>query len=339
MLNIQLFILNLTMKRLIYILIIPLLFFNCSENKAHPKDFYYWRSNFNINAKEKNVVQELDVQNLYIRFFDVDKSQSVPQPVGMIKQFNSKVIDVNYIPTVFITNRTFAGISPNEVKHLAKNVHQLIFDIAKAGNLSSFNEIQIDCDWTKSTRNNYFLFLEELKEISQKQVSATLRLHQVKFKEREGIPPLDKMVLMCYATENPTEVEDKNSILDLNLAKDYLQNVDDYPIQLDVALPLYSWAIVTNPIGKVKLLNSFNVEELNGKPVVDKGNGKYEVTEDFFLRNFYLSKGFKIKIEAINQELLMQTKSFLDSKLKDDYRIIYYHLDEKFIQHYNLNQL
>ena len=339
MIKIQEINLTLTMKNLIYSLFILLCCFSCSKQKEHPKDFYYWRSNFNISSTEKDVVKDLAVKNLYIRFFDVDKSQAIPKPIGMINGFDSKELSVNYIPTVFITNRTFSGISSNEVKQLAKNVNQLINDIAKAGNLTSFNEIQIDCDWTKSTRNNYFLFLEELKQISNKQLSATLRLHQVKFKDREGIPPLDKMVLMCYATENPTEVEDKNSILDLNLAKDYLQNLNDYPIKLDVALPIYSWAIITNHLGKVKLLNSFTVEELKGKPIIDKGNGIYEVTEDMFLRNFYLSKGFKIKIESIDKELLSQTKSFLDSKLKENYRIIYYHLDEKFTQQYDLNQL
>jgi len=178
--------------------------------------------------------------------------------------------------------------------------------------------------------------LKELKKVSNKNLSATLRLHQVKFKEREGIPPLDKMVLMCYATENPNEVEERNSILDLNLAKDYLKDVDKYPIQLDVALPIYSWAIVTNHLGKIKLINSFTEEQLKGKPVIHQGKGIYEVTDDFFLEKFYLSKGFKIKVETVPEKLLSDTKSFLDKKLKTDFRIVFYHLDDQFIHNYNL---
>jgi len=315
------------------------LLFSCDSTKNHPIDFYYWRSNFELTQQEKNVVNELQVKNIYIRLFDVDKLENQPKPIGTIKNFSASELQVNYIPTVFITNRTFVGLNEDEVKRLASNVNKLISEIARSGNLKSYSEIQIDCDWTKSTRANYFAFLEELKTVSNKQLSATLRLHQVKFKEREGIPPLDKMVLMCYATENPNEVVDRNSILDLDLAKDYLHNLENYPIKLDVALPIYSWAIVTNTIGKVKLVNSFSEDDLVGKPVVNKGKGIYEVTDDFFVEKFYLSKGFKIKVENINPELLSDSKAFLDSKLKYDYSIIYYHLDDKFTQQYNLKDL
>lgn len=327
------------MKNPIYYIFVYLSLFSCSKERNHPIDFYYWRSNFQVNESEKKVVQDLKVENIYIRFFDVDKTDIQPKPIGTIKNFNASVLNVNYIPTVFITNRTFQSLSSEEVKKLAANVNKLINEIAFACELKSFSEIQIDCDWTKSTKANYFLFLEELKKISDKKLSATLRLHQVKYKDKEGVPPINKMVLMCYATENPTEVEEKNSILDVEIAKNYLQNLEQYPIQLDVALPIYSWAIVTNHLGKVKLINSFSKDDLKDKPVIDKGNGIYEVTEDFFLEKFYLSKGFKIKVETISEDVLKETTSFLDSKLKNDYRIIYYHLDEKFTQNYNLKNL
>ena len=312
---------------------------SCNQEVKHPIDFYYWRSNFNISATEKKAVKELDVKHIYIRFFDVDKKESTPKPIGLIHNFSSNQLAVNYIPTVFITNRTFLNSTPDEIKQLAKNVNQLISEIAIAGKLENYNEIQIDCDWTKTTKSNYFLFLEELKKISKKEISATLRLHQVKFKNEEGIPPLNKMVLMCYATENPNEVEEKNSILDLALAKDYLKDLNQYPIKLDVALPIYSWAIITNHLGKIKLINSFSKEQLKNKPVKSLGNGIYEVTDDFFIEKFYLSKGFKIKTEDVSPELLKETKLFLDDKLKEDYRIIYYHLDEQFISKYNLNKM
>lgn len=323
------------MNKLIYIFLI-LFFAGCNKKTEHPTDFYYWRSNYSISQQEKKVVEDLEVKNIYVRFFDVDKKEIKPKPIGILKNFDSNKLQVNYIPTVFITNRTFAGLNTEQVKELANNINKLISDIALSGDLDKYNEIQIDCDWTKSTKNNYFLFLKELKDITNKNISATLRLHQVKYKNREGIPPLEKMVLMCYATENPNEVEERNSILDIKLAKDYLKDVDQYPIQLDVALPIYSWAIVTNQVGKIKLINSFSEDRLKDKPVINKGKGIYEVTDDFFLENFYLSKGFKIKVETISESLLKDTKAFLDEKLKNDYRIIYYHLDEKFINNYNI---
>ena len=327
------------MKKITFYFILCLIVISCSDNKIHPVDFYYWRSNFSISEKEKKVVDELQVKKVYIRFFDVDKKENLTKPVGKIVNFKPNQLNVAYIPTVFMTNRTFYNLDQTQIKHLANNVNHLIHEIAAVSKLKDFNEIQIDCDWTETTKSNYFLFLKELEKQSGKKLSATLRLHQVKFKDKTGIPPIKKMVLMCYATENPQEVIKRNSILDLDLAKDYLQNLSDYPLELDVALPIYSWAILTNHLGEIKLINSFSENQLKGKPVKDLGNGIYEVTDDFFLEKFYLSKGFKIKIETISEDLLKKTKRFLDTKLKNDYRIIYYHLDDKFIHNYNLNAL
>lgn len=322
------------MKKVISILLL-ILFFACTENSKRPIDFYYWRSNYNISAVEKETISNLEVKKLYVRFFDVDKKMVEPVPIGTIKNFDASNLDVEYIPTVFITNRTFLNLKNDDVNKLAQNIDNLITEIAEKGKLNNYTEIQIDCDWTKSTKENYFLFLNQLKNISKKNISATLRLHQVKFKDREGIPPLDKMVLMCYATENPSEVQDKNSILDLNLANDYLNNLEDYPIKLDVALPIYSWAIITNHIGKIKIVNSFDEKRLINQPVKLIGKGIYEVTDDFFLEKFYLSKGFKIKVETVSQNLLNETKIFLNSKLNDEFRFVYFHLDDQFITNYN----
>jgi hypothetical protein len=330
---------SLPISKLLSIILLTLFLSACGQKKDHEIDFYYWRSNFKVKEAEQKVVKDLEVQNIYIRFFDVDKKGDKALPVGTIHRFDANKLSLNYIPTVFITNRSFLEMNREEVKQLADNVYKLINSIAASGQLKNYSEIQIDCDWTQSTRQNYFYFLEELKKISGKNISATLRLHQVKFKEEEGIPPLDKMVLMCYATENPHEVKENNSILNLDLAKDYLKHLDQYPIKLDVALPIYSWAIITNHLGKIKLVNSFTEEDLKGQPVKQIGKGIYEVLDDFFIENIYLSKGFKIKVESISPELLSQTISFLDQKIKNDFSIVYYHLDEKFIKNYQLKTL
>ena len=82
----------------------------------------------------------------------------------------------------------------------------------------------------------------------------------------------------------------------------------------------------------LKLINSFSEQDLIGKPVKKIRDGFYEVEDDFFVEKFYVSKGFTIKVETILPELLVKTKSFLDTKLKNDYRLIYYHLDSKFLK-------
>jgi len=117
------------MNKLIYLLFI-FIFLGCQEQKSHPIDFYYWRSNYSISTNEKKIVNDLNVKNIYVRFFDVDKNDIHPKPIGLIKNFDSERIQVNYIPTIFITNRTFAGLNKEQVVALAKNVNQLIIEIA-----------------------------------------------------------------------------------------------------------------------------------------------------------------------------------------------------------------
>jgi hypothetical protein len=152
-------------------------------------------------------------------------------------------------------------------------------------------------------------------------------------KEKTGVPPVDKGVLMCYATSQPTGKPDKNSILDIPLLKNYLQTVNDYPLDFDVALPLYSWGIVTNHLGKIKLINGLTAKEMEGNENFKKlSENQFEVAEDCFFREFYLNKGFKIKIENITPELLREAKTFLDKKIKNDYHIVYYHLDKPFLE-------
>ncbi len=64
---------------------------------------------------------------------------------------------------------------------------------------------------------------------------------------------------MCYSTSSPLEKSDKNSILDVGTLKSYLSKLEDYPIKkIEVALPVYSWGIVTNHLEKHKLINALS---------------------------------------------------------------------------------
>jgi hypothetical protein len=119
-----------------------------------------------------------------------------------------------------------------------------------------------------------------------------------------------------------------------------LKTVNDYPMALDVALPLYSWAIVTNHLGKVKLINGVTKDELEAENRFSQlTDEKYEVMEDFFFKGIYLNKGFQIKSESISPELLKEAKNYLNSKIKKDCRIVYFHLDAPFLKQYTIDNL
>lgn len=320
--------------------LILLLLSGCQpEIRQHPIQFYYWKTNVNFGETEQIYFNRLGSEKLYIRLFDVIKKDGKVTPTAIVKKFDSKKLKAEYIPVIYFVNEVMTGISDEQVKKLAGDVFGLIQHLAEDNNFSDFNEIQIDCDWTAGTKDAYFLFLKELKNISRKQISSTLRLHQVKYSKKTGVPPADKVYLMCYATSSPIEEIDKNSILDLNLLKDYLKNIKNYRLKMDIALPIYSWAIVTNHLGKKMLINGVTNEDLEKPEFKKLKNGYFETTEDVFLKGIYLNAGFEIKPETISPGLLHEARKFLDSQIKTDYDIVYYHLDAQFLERYEIDDL
>ncbi|HAY3550530.1 hypothetical protein KRE47_14820 [Elizabethkingia meningoseptica] len=319
-------------KKLLFLFLIFFITWSCKEGeKTHPYTFYYWRTKLELNAAEKKNLQQATVPVLHTRYFDIDKSAGRFQPVGVLT--STEKVSQKIVPVVFIMNRVWENITPEELNFLAEKTNELIKKITAENTFNTTNEIQIDSDWTAGTRDDYFAFLKKLKQVSGKEITCTIRLHQVKDKKNTGIPPVNKGYLMCYATSSPLEDTPQNSILDVTTLKNYLSGIDQYSLKLDIALPIYSWGIVTNHLGRHKLINALTDEELIKDPKFKKINDHtYEVLEDHFYEGFYLSKGFRIKVEEISQQDLNLVKNFLNKKLKN-YTIIYYHLDSRFL-HY-----
>lgn len=323
--------------KILRILCILFLVVSCQKKNNHPYTFYYWKTNLSLHPEEKKVLDQATIPYLYTRFFDVDKIGGKFQPVGVITKDKSFLTDKQIVPTVFITNQTLLNISQDEIQFLAKSINQLIQKKITEYHIKVTNEIQIDCDWTAGTRYDYFTFLKELKKISGKEITCTLRLHQVKDKNQTGIPPVDKVYLMCYSTSSPLENSDKNSILDVTVLKSYLAKIEDYPIKkIDVALPIYSWGIVTNHLGKHKLINALSKEDLNNPNFKKISPTEIEIQKDGFYFGNYLNKGFKIKVEEIADNQLQEVVGFLEKKIKH-FNIVYYQLDSKFVTGQNFN--
>lgn len=318
-------------------LCILLFIISCSKKQDHPYTFYYWKTKLILNADEKKALDKATNPYLYTRFFDVDKSSGKFQPIGVITKDKSFEPHKKIVPVVFITNRTFLYIQKEEITFLAQNINNLIQKKITEYHLNTTPEVQIDCDWTAGTRDDYFKFLKELKKISGKEITCTLRLHQVKDKPQTGIPPVEKVYLMCYSTSSPLENSDKNSILDVNTLKSYLANINEYPIKkIEVALPIYSWGIVTNYLGKHKLINALSEKDLENPNFKKISDNEIEILKDGFYFGSYMNRGFRIKIESISQQQLTEVIRFLEKKIQH-FNIIYYQLDSKFVtgQHFN----
>lgn len=320
------------MKKFSFIFLFALLV-SCENSKSHDYTFYYWRTHLSLDKTEKAALEKATSPYIYSRFFDIEKVDGKFQPVAVITKHQTFETNKEIVPVIFIKNDVFYDITLDEVNFLAENVSSLIQKKQKEFGFKTSKEIQIDCDWTAGTNKQYFAFLNQLKELSKKEITCTLRLHQVKNSKLSGIPPVQKVYLMCYSTSSPLENSDRNSILDISTLKNYLKSVELYPLDMDIALPIYSWGIVTNHVGKHKLINALSIKDLENANFKKISDTEVEIMKDGFYFGNYLNKGFTLKVEEISNEQLNEVKEYLNKKLPN-FAIVYYHLDSKFVNHY-----
>ena len=331
------------MKRsLLIITMLSFVLVACTPKRYHDVDFYYWKSKCAIGETECEYFNRLESKRLFVRLFDVAMENGIAVPVGPIQGFSKDVLpsdSTRVVPVVFITNETFYNCTDEKaITQLVSNVSNGIGHYMGKADVD-YDEIQIDCDWTERTKMAYFRFLEILAEKSQLDISCTLRLHQIRDCEKTGVPPVIRGSLMCYVTSNPMEGMTRNSILDMELLKAYTVNINDYPLDFDVILPIYSWGIVTNHLGQVKLINGLTEDDLQTSMFEKQDNNLYLVKEDGFVHGLYVNSGFTIKIETITPELLAEAKQYLDRQIDRDFRWVYFHLSQGFLTRFNIEDL
>ncbi|HOY12646.1 MAG TPA: hypothetical protein PLY70_05875 [Saprospiraceae bacterium] len=322
------------MKGFLYLVIIVSLASCQSKIEKVERAFYYWKSDdWNLSDKEQQICDDLDVQKLYIKFFEVDYNEEMggfPISKTRLGSWQIKNLDLKYVvPTVYLRNEVFLKLSKNELDILADNVNFLINKYkTEEFKDETITEFQMDCDWTPKTKDNYFYFLQKLKSISGKQISCTLRLYPYKYREKMGVPPVDRVTLMCYNLLSPLENSNKNSILDLSELKSYLKDVRQYPKHVDIALPIYSWAQVYHDerfsavlYTDTKQLKTILKQE---KPLW------YTVLQDTVVNNTFLRVGDNIKYEEIDDAKIKGAITLLKQYIEfDKYTTVtLFHLDE-----------
>lgn len=316
------------MKQLIALIVLVGFFSACSDKqeKDNPKvAFYYWKTVFKLTENEKKALTENGTQRMYVRYFDVGLKEKQAVPVSPVT-FAEKPGNYQVIPVVYIKNEVM--LEPTvELQKLAENINRYIGQI-NAKNKIAWNEIQVDCDWTLNSKDRYLKFVTLLKSVSAKKMSATIRLHQVKYFNKTGIPNVDKGVLMYYNMGN-IEPDNQNSIYDREVAKRYLKSLKKFPLQLDVALPIYAWGIHIRDHKVIKLISKMDAALLEQDPHFKQTDEMYfQVVKSVFRNGNYFKEGDQVKIEAITKaDLKTMAEDLSDNLSKRPDEIILYDLD------------
>lgn len=317
---------------------------SCKDHRVVHRGFYYWKTNVMISPYEQSFMDSLKSTLLYVRFFDVDATpdgKSI-KPIA-IAHFDKKITTQKIIPTVFITPKALNAIQWNTVDKDAQNIAALLEKKAGAIELLP-GEIQIDCDWTANTKGIYFELLQALKRqpfFKDKILSVTIRMHQVKYRASAGMPPADKGILMVYNMDRLDDINVENSIFNESLAEDYLKNIGNYPLKLDVAFPIFSWSLLfENGILK-GILRDWKPVFFEDKSLFEiKKMNQFLVLKDTVLNGYSLKKNQLIRYEYSDIKALSKISKFISRRLnKESLNILLYHCDAHNFKQYQIQDL
>ena len=298
---------------------------SCSNDSAHNAEMgngvYYWKTTFQLNDYERDFMSKHGIKRIYLRLFDVslDQDYNMPVPIATTRFVDRVPENVEIVPVVYITTSVLDKICDHD-----KDLYNRVLAMAKRNGFENIREIQLDCDWTSSTQEQYFDFCKKIKSLASTDsiiISSTIRLHQLK---REA-PPVDRGVLMLYNTGSIYNPSTTNSILSKNDVKPYLQNTISYPLPLSVAYPTYSWGILLRDSKFMSILHKTDFSD-RSLYKLKKGN-VYEVTKDHYVENKHLLAGDIIRLEQSGINDISEVQRMVKEKIQHTESVILYHLD------------
>lgn len=322
------------MKCIYIYTIIVVLCLSCNNETSNDVkySFYYWKPSVALTENEKDLLTHSST--IYLRYFDI-KWDNKPIPVAKVCFVNSTFKDLIIIPVVYIRNEVFINISEKEIGSLSNKTLELIDKINNTIGIKNNSEIQIDCDWSDATKSKYFAFLKKLKIKKSSKVSATIRLHQIKYYSKTGIPPCDKGVLMFYNMGKLGNSK-KNSIYNAYDASQYVKSIKEYPLYLDVALPIFRWGYVWRNHNVINLLSKIDDGELKGQTFIKQiSQEHFQFLEGIYWKGIYFQKNDEIFIEKISPKELHQATNLLSKHIKRPSNVIFFDLDSTNISHFS----
>ncbi len=288
---------------------------NANYSTKH-NSIYYWKTVFELDSAELSFLQKHDIDRVYLRMFDVatepdflnGTSQIVP--IATTKFVSPIPNNIEIVPVAYITIDALRAMAGREVEYASLIVERLLV-MSSYNECGDIKEIQLDCDWTTTTKDSYSKLCKVVKDsLSTKGVdfSITVRLHQL----QEPPPPADKGVLMIYNTGALKNPETSNSILHLDDVKPYIKRTQ-YAIPLDYAFPVFGWGV------KFENNKFVSIVSYDCKEISDNENIRYERP----------SSGDILEVKALVEENLGKPAT----------GNILYHLDYSQFKNYTDNEI
>ena len=286
------------------------------DSVVRHNSIYHWRTTFALDSAERAFIENHNIDRIYIRMFDVALEQNYettsPEivPIATTRFVDTIPTNCEVVPVAYITIDALRAMQGEEVEY-AHLIVERMKAMCSYNNCGRIKELQLDCDWTQTTRESYATLCSVVKDSLHKEdieLSITVRLHQL----QEDPPPANRAVLMLYNTGALKEFETHNSILDINDVKPYIKPMK-YPIPLSYAYPFFGWGV------------KFKDEEFVA--IVSAQDSIHSPEEH-------------IRIERATYSEIAAVKEFVEGNLgKPQGGNILYHLDNTQLKNYTNNEI
>lgn len=281
---------------------------------APANSVYYWRTVYDPSPTELDFLKTHNVKRVYMRMFDVVDNNSQAVPDATIT-FAQPVPDgVEIVPAVFVTVEAMKrAATQQDIDSLATGIVERVRRICLRNKVTNWPEVQLDCDWTATTRDGFYALCRAVKQRlpEGKLLSSTIRLHQL----TQEAPPVDYGVLMVYNTDDFSNPRVTNSILNEQTVEAFVKRRLDYDLPLDIALPIYQWNLVFSKSGQFRR--------------IEKYAESYADDEEY-------------RFESVPYATLQRTQEILAKYLDmtpGNHSTILYHLDPNNINNYSHEQI
>lgn len=307
----------------------------CKDKRPHTVSFYYWKTHFQLDATEKMWFASFHPTALYVRYFDLDDTEGQIHPVQPIVFDSLPPRGTEMIPVVFIRNHIFK--QKPDLVDLGNKIVDFVQQINQHYQLTC-KQLQLDCDWTPSTRADYFKLIKQVKKQTGWQVSATIRLHQFKYTEAAGVPDIDYGVLMYY-NMGEIGINTANSIYSRDEALSYIKSTPVYPKPLSLALPLFHWYVHSRNHTVINLLTGLSGDSLSAPAFSHPGASEWVAQQDVWLQSFHFQKGDMLKLESVTPADLRHMMSDLEENHLFFENILFFDLNSPHLQQYNPDEI
>lgn len=225
-----------------------------------PQGVYYWRTTLDWSDGDTQALAASRTDRVGLRLFDWGERGEE----GSLVVRRPLPTQVEVVPVVYVTNARldrWAADAELVAVHEAKVLFARMDEVLARAWTGRPTTWQLDADWTARTRAVWFAVAAAFRDLVHERggrFEVTIRLHQYRDREAQGVPPADGGVLMLYGAGE--------AVLDPALVSGYLSG-PAYPLPLVAAFPAYTQVRQLNGYGRLVALHRLSSDQI--LPLVD----------------------------------------------------------------------